>query len=296
MKSRVITGVIWGLIGITFLCFFFTPAVGLFVILASVISAREIMNTVKVTNKTLIAFTMVVAGIVPPIIEYGAQYNFDIWSKIPFTPSMLILIFLFILIVIMLKNFSTVKFEHIAMALVASVVVPFCLSTILLVRDFYKFFGTDVYTKTNCFYIAFFGLICSWITDTFAYFVGSKFGKHKLCPNISPKKSVEGAIGGLVGTAIFNVLVWIGFYIVHKLGHANPLVIPLWAVPILSLVLSGISMLGDLSFSVMKRNFGIKDFGKFMGSHGGILDRFDSYITVMPTIYILIYIFTTIQK
>ncbi|MBQ9942283.1 MAG: CDP-archaeol synthase [Christensenellaceae bacterium] len=113
-------------------------------------------------------------------------------------------------------------------------------------------------------------------TDVFAYFIGSLFGKKKLCPNISPKKTVEGALGGLVGGIVGSMIVAILFDNgrVHLVEYA-----------ILALVLSALAQIGDLAASVVKRRYGVKDFGSIFPGHGGLLDRFDSMLFIMPIIY-----------
>ena len=126
--------------------------------------------------------------------------------------------------------------------------------------------------------------ITAWCTDTFAYLVGLTMGKRKLCPLISPKKSVEGAIGGALGcvasTAIFGG-------IVNAMGYPIPLI----HFIVLGLLCGVFSQFGDLTASLWKRYTGIKDFGKIFPGHGGILDRFDSIIFTLPIIY---YYFTYI--
>lgn len=114
------------------------------------------------------------------------------------------------------------------------------------------------------------------VTDTFAYFTGMLFGKHKLAPDISPKKTVEGAVGGVVfctaAVAVFG-------YLVQNNYHLN---IKLYLYIILGFVLSVLAQLGDLTASKVKRKFGIKDYGKIMGPHGGAIDRLDSILFVAP--------------
>ncbi len=116
--------------------------------------------------------------------------------------------------------------------------------------------------------------IIAFGTDTFAYFTGSRFGKKKLCPKISPKKTVEGAIGGIVGSLVLTIL----YAIFMELDSIGELMI-------LAVISSIISQCGDLVASRIKRISGIKDYGKLIPGHGGILDRFDSIILVAPVIY-----------
>ena len=114
-------------------------------------------------------------------------------------------------------------------------------------------------------------LLITTMTDTFAYTIGSKIGKHKLLPNVSPKKSVEGFVAGLIGGTLIATV----FYIFCIDSSSIMLTIAI------TLVLSVIGQMGDLIFSSMKRHFNIKDFSNIMPGHGGILDRLDSIIFVL---------------
>ncbi|TJX16212.1 phosphatidate cytidylyltransferase [Tissierella creatinini] len=111
-------------------------------------------------------------------------------------------------------------------------------------------------------------------TDTFAYFTGNLFGKHKLSPKISPNKTIEGSIGGIIGSLIITILY--ALYVD---------ITPLWKLVIMAVLTSIVSQLGDLVASKIKRMTGIKDYGKLMPGHGGVLDRFDSIILTAPLIY-----------
>ena len=126
----------------------------------------------------------------------------------------------------------------------------------------------------------------SWICDTFAYFTGVLFGKHKMAPVLSPKKSVEGGIGGVLGAVLFGVLYGVLFG--SKLT-AFPQ--PVLAFGVITFFASLVSMVGDLLASAFKRSKGIKDYSQLIPGHGGILDRFDSIITVAPMIFIVAGIF-----
>lgn len=133
-------------------------------------------------------------------------------------------------------------------------------------------------------YMIWFIFLASWGADTGAYFTGRFFGKRKLAPVISPKKTVEGAIGGVISSAVLCMLMSIYF---------EPALIP-HSIAI-GVVGSLISIVGDLSASKIKREMGIKDYGNIMPGHGGILDRFDSVILVTPFIYYVIKLIVIIK-
>lgn len=118
--------------------------------------------------------------------------------------------------------------------------------------------------------------IGAWVTDGAAYFVGRAFGKHKLIPDVSPKKTVEGAIGGSVFCAISFIIFGIA---AGKITTYSANIIEIAAAGI---VISVISQFGDLIASLIKRHYGIKDYGKLFPGHGGVMDRFDSIIAIAP--------------
>ena len=124
--------------------------------------------------------------------------------------------------------------------------------------------------------------IGAWTTDIFAYFTGFFFGKHKLCEAVSPKKTIEGSIGG----TLFCALAFVAFGLITLNKDAE-----IWKYAILAasgLIISVVSQIGDLSMSLIKRHYGIKDFGKLFPGHGGMLDRFDSIIAVSIVLFILV--------
>lgn len=119
-------------------------------------------------------------------------------------------------------------------------------------------------------WLAFIG---TWANDTFAYFVGSRFGRHKLCPAISPAKTIEGALGGMLG----SILVILALGELFKVSVGQSLVMG---------ILVGLAApIGDLTESAIKRFANVKDSGRILPGHGGILDRFDSILFVVPVIY-----------
>ncbi len=151
---------------------------------------------------------------------------------------------------------------------------PVMLSFIYLVRAL----PYGVYTVWMIF-------ISSWICDTCAYLTGKCIGKHKLAPVLSPKKSIEGAIGGILGSAIVGGLY--GYFVVEKVISEQKIT---WVFVLISAIGAVISQVGDLAASAIKRNQEIKDYGKLIPGHGGVMDRFDSVIFTAPIIYFLTFL------
>lgn len=135
-------------------------------------------------------------------------------------------------------------------------------------------------------YLVWMIFISSWISDTCAYLVGVLIGKHKLVPHLSPKKTIEGSVGGILGSAVVGGL--FGFFLLDKTLGGNQFGIMLFVIGAIGSV---ISQVGDLAASAIKRNHDIKDYGNLIPGHGGIMDRFDSVIFTAPMIYFLVIIF-----
>lgn len=115
----------------------------------------------------------------------------------------------------------------------------------------------------------------AWFADTGAYFAGTFFGKHKLCPSISPKKTVEGLLGGFVANALL--------FVVYGLVFLRPMGVPNYLLlAFMGIICALLGLIGDLSASLIKRKYGIKDYGNIMPGHGGAMDRFDSVVFVAP--------------
>ncbi len=168
-------------------------------------------------------------------------------------------------------TFPRYKASQIMASMFAFLYAPVMLSFIYLTREGFPHGN----------YLVWFIFLCSWGSDTCAYAVGVLIGKHKMTPKLSPKKSVEGAIGGVAGAALLFVLY--AYFAVNRFSTAA-LSLPLVAV--LGAAGAGVSMIGDLAASAIKRDQGIKDYGKLIPGHGGIMDRFDSVIIAAPLIFI----------
>ena len=131
-----------------------------------------------------------------------------------------------------------------------------------------------------------------WMADIGAFFAGSFLGKHKLCPEISPKKTVEGAVGGVIFCVAATCFIG---WLFTTLLYGGSVRVEYISLGCLAFIGSLLSILGDLSFSLVKRNFGIKDYGTILPGHGGFLDRFDSVVFVSPLMLVFISYFPIIS-
>lgn len=172
-------------------------------------------------------------------------------------------------------SFPKFKANEVMASYFSLIYAPVMLSFIFLTREL-------TYGK----YLVWMIFISSWISDTCAYFVGVLIGKHKFVPQLSPKKTIEGSLGGILGSAIVGAL--FGFFLLDKTLGGHEYGVLLF---IIGAVGSVISQVGDLAASAIKRNHDIKDYGKLIPGHGGIMDRFDSVIFTAPVIYFLIILF-----
>lgn len=281
MKTRVITA--FSLLGLLFLVMWQinTPLIVLVVSAFAAIACDEIMKCAKITNRFLLIAGDAVAflmsffsgkSVLEPFVS--AKYWGAVIDYVPMTVYLSALIIAYF--IAMLADYAHTKFEDVAIAVVASVFVPYSFSILVRLRDVagYKTqFGT---------LLIFYALICAMGTDMGAQLTGMKFGKHKMSPNISPKKTYEGAVGGMIVGFLLNVvaIVLYNCFAWHKLD-TKTIVILLIASPFIQFM----SMMGDLSASVLKRNFDVKDFGKIFPGHGGVMDRFDSSMFTLPLTY-----------
>lgn len=250
---------------VPFFVFSNTVAFPILISLLSVIGIYEMQGCIGAKKHVFSLVPVLVVGAgMPFFVRY---YNGDSFYAYMFLTSFALIAFLLITSVFSGDSFNV---ETAAISAVTTVYVSFGLSSLVLLRDMP--FGE---------YIYFLPFIISWITDTFAYFSGMLFGKHKLIPSVSPKKTVEGAIGGTLFAVGFTVLY--GF-VIGKITGAEVQYISLMIV---GLIVSLLAQCGDLVMSLIKRKYGIKDYGKLFPGHGGVLDRFDSIIIASAFIYFL---------
>lgn len=200
------------------------------------------------------------------VLAYFATVYFDV--ALAAAGPMVLLAFLMALMAVYVFTFPRFKTEEIMAAYFGLIYVPVMLSFLYATRAI----ATETADGKFLFFLIF---ICSWGCDTCAYAVGMLLGKHKMAPVLSPKKSVEGGVGGVAGAALLGYLYGLYFHI------------PAGSCALLCGVGAVVSQIGDLAASAIKRNHGIKDYGHLIPGHGGILDRFDSVIFTAPMIWAL---------
>ena len=267
MKKRMITAIVALIVFIPVLIFADTWALPIVASLGSMIACFEMFSCVG--QKKNIIFTLptyVIALIFPILSRIAYIYEFQ-QSFIKFALAVAVIapLYMFAVAVFQTKKLCV---TDAGLAAFSCFYIIAALTSLIYIHDF-AILGKYVYLL--CF-------IAAWVTDSFAYFTGMLFGKHKLIPEVSPKKTVEGAIGGVVFCAISMVvfgLIIENFFNPENSFHANYLVLAISGI-----VISVISQIGDLIMSLIKRKYQIKDYGKIFPGHGGILDRCDSVIAV----------------
>ena len=263
--KRLLSGII--LIAISLLLIIPGGYVLLFSTMAlSLIGLFELYRAFSIQKSVL-----AILGYIFAVVFY-INFRFPVFGQNALMESVVFLFIAFLIALLTVYVFTYPKYgpSEIFTAFFGIFYVPVMLSFIYLTREMDKGY-----------IIVWLIFLASWGTDTFAYCIGVLFGKHKMSPKLSPKKSVEGAIGGIAGAI---VLTFIYLYIFRN--EANLQVAPDIIFLSISAGAGGfISMIGDLAASAIKRHTGIKDYGKLIPGHGGILDRFDSVIITAPIIY-----------
>ena len=284
MKQRVITGT------------FFTAAIVLFVgpgyfqpwmiclmmLLISVMSTRELTNAIETKGMKLgliLPFLGVVVSLIPVLVFFAHDsilLAFSIYAFCTILCSILSVIF-----AVISHKRDTAFFEGLAvggMILYISFPAACTYMMLLFIPDGWYFFAL--------------GLFAPWISDVFAFFTGYFLGKHKVVPHISPKKTWEGCIGGVISAAILTAVY---FYAIASFSDAFAMTqtqlgttIYILGAALAGVILSVFSQLGDWTASSIKRWSGVKDFGTLLPGHGGVIDRFDSAFFTLPVALALV--------
>ena len=265
MKTRVISAAV--LLPLLILILFAAPKVLTAVLFAaaSAVAAYELLFGTGFVRRP---FPLLVTAVTAALVSLNSYFQVsNIWVKLG------VLLFWVLLFAEMMRCNMSLLFSDAAVCFAAGLLIPYLLTGLVRIHntEFGRWFVVVPF-------------VLAFMSDTGAYFTGRAFGKHKLAPSISPKKTIEGVVGGVIGAMIgmlaFTFILQIFFD--FRVNYLYAL--------IYGAVGSGAAVFGDLCFSVIKRQTGIKDYGKLIPGHGGILDRFDSMIVVAPLSEILLII------
>lgn len=275
MKQRVISSCVALVILFVVLAFFDTLVFNAAIALIVAVALFELLHAEGCLKDRFLTAVCCLYGASVPFIHFGSALR--VFPVVTFC-------YIAVLFSVLLRRHRDISALQIGFVFFVSILIPLSLTVSVYMRDQ---FGTP----TALFYILM-ALGAGWLSDTGAFFVGRAFGRHKLAPVISPKKTVEGAIGGVVSATVFCLCMaalyqWAAgrfFGVVCEISY------PLLAAVLP--VLSVLGMLGDLSASVIKRQTHIKDYGNIMPGHGGVVDRFDSVFFTAPTLFFFVQFFT----
>lgn len=250
----------------------FPLALNIVLALVSLLSITEIISALGMVKKYFLAVPSVLFATGLPLVQS------TLWQE------GLYFVYTVVLFASLILYHKETTFREVGVIYSMTLLIPTALMALLGLRT--------LGGEHGMFYVMM-SVFSAWIADTGAFFAGSLFGKHKLCPEISPKKTVEGVVGGFVlNIAAMLVFGWFFSEIFYQ-GTVG--------VSYVTLLLMGIgctilSILGDLSFSLIKRSCHIKDFGQVIPGHGGILDRFDSVIFTVPYVFFLVQLLPLVVK
>lgn len=271
MKQRIISALL-GLCVLAFvLAFYETIVFNIAVIALILLAMYELFKAAKLNEcKPLYLLCLLFSALVPLLQtkHLGGQL------------ALICGAYAFLLFLILIGYHSTLRIEQVALAFFFGLMVPFSFSSLLFVHDRYEMSVSMLYLLLM--------LGGAWLTDSGAYFAGRAFGKHKMAPTISPKKTVEGAVGGVLCNLVCYFLLSLLYITIANRAFGIVITVNYLGLAILAPLASFAGILGDLVASVIKRQCGIKDFGSIMPGHGGVMDRFDSVLFVAPTVFMYI--------
>ncbi len=275
MKERIITGAVGSILILVTYLLLNTVYLNILLALMCIIAVLEVQHVFKLMqNRALTVLNILFAGFIPFSFLFGTK----IWTITA------IIVYYICFCIIVERDHNIKALSRMISVAAVSFVTVFSMCTLYFIRDIGKSGVMDLVPEDRLLLFTY-ALGSAWVSDIGAYFVGVFFGKHKLCPEISPKKTVEGAVGGVVSWVLIAVLA----------TYLHTLTVPVeiasvnyFALIIVSIFGSVLSIVGDLFASSIKRANGVKDFGHIFPGHGGVLDRFDSLLVTGPYYFIIL--------
>ena len=264
MLKRTITAV-WAMAIFIPICYFSDTLVfPIAMAIASLIAAYEMIGCVGVRKSLAVSIPTCLISAAVPVIPWFTQGN-----TITYMLSCY-LVYLIILFTAIVFAKGRLDYTLVASAFMGVLYTSLSFTCIVMLREA----GAYLYLLV---------FIGPWVSDIFAYLCGRLFGKHKLIPEVSPKKTVEGSIGGIIFTAIAFIV----YSMIIQRFFASDVSFNIITMAIVGAVISIIAQIGDLAASAIKRRFDVKDYGNLLPGHGGVLDRFDSVLLTAPVLYLM---------
>ena len=267
MVTRIIVAVV--LAPLFFVVLFFLPPICLAILMSAIcaVASFELLRATKVAHHNgMYVYTALAAALIPGGCLYWGYGSWYIRAI-----ALFLMVTLFLLAIKLYGTDRAIGAEQIMICLFGGLIIPLFLSALVELKD-----------MEHGKYLVLLPVICAFLTDAGAYFAGVFQGKHRGITMVSPKKSLEGYIGGILSGAVFLLLYGV---ILQQFAHLD---VSLPIMALYGLLGSAITELGDLSFSLIKRQYGIKDYGNLLPGHGGMLDRFDSMTFAAPLLLLLV--------
>lgn len=272
MLTRILVAAVFS--PILFALIFFAPpfwTAALAAVIAG-LGSFELLRCTKVAHHSGMYVYTALSAVLIPVLGYLTGTFWPASGLVPVTLcSLLLMCALFLSSIRRFEGDDPIPLEHIMVCLFGGAAIPDFLSCLVRLR-----------TMAGGRYLVLLPFICAFLTDAGAYFAGVFLGRHRGVTKVSPKKSLEGYVGGILSGGIFLLIYGL---ILRYFTTWNP------SLPVLALyglIGSAATELGDLSFSLIKRQYGVKDYGTLLPGHGGMLDRFDSMIFAAPTLWLLV--------
>ena len=279
MKVRILTAIGIAVFGIPLLIFsdyvIYPIALGLL----CAIAAFELMRVFGVHKNWFVSIpTYVMTALLPIVYFLTVPKNAPREEVYGYIVILFLAVAIYLLYLAAVAVFSggRLQFSTLALTFASVTYITFAFNALAMLR--YMPYGAYIYLMV---------FIGAWVCDSFAYFTGRLFGRHKLAPTLSPKKTIEGSIGGMLFTVGGFALYGFIIECVDKNIESNYL-----ALCLIGLALSVVSQIGDLFASLIKREYGVKDYSRMLPGHGGVMDRFDSILAVSIVLLVLCYFFT----
>ncbi len=266
MKQRILTTVVGLPIVIVVLLFSHTIILPIAISLFAAIGVFEMLGCIGVRSKLSVSIPSILFA---AAVTFAARYVVAASERSSYVLSIFAAIgyiYIFYLMAIAVVSKGTKSISDMMLTAVTTLYITVGFSSMILLRDVENI-GIWMFALV---------FVGAWVPDGAGYFCGRAFGKHKLIPDVSPKKTVEGAIGGVIFGSLAFVVCGV---IAGATGAAEPQYIQL---AVTGLIIAVVSIFGDLIASLIKRQYGIKDYGKLFPGHGGVMDRFDSIIAIAP--------------